>query len=80
MPTLVMLSDDLFKIPAEKIKDTNIMWTMVGGKTVWSPAWQNTYYLKDTSLFRVSLAERIISRTATKSGINVPKRHDLWTR
>jgi len=33
---LVMLSDDLFKIPAEKIKDTNITWTMVGGKTVWS--------------------------------------------
>jgi predicted amidohydrolase YtcJ len=33
---LVMLSDDLFKIPAEKIKDTDIVWTMVGGKTVWS--------------------------------------------
>src|SRR5437667_353398 len=33
---LVMLSDDLFKIPAEKMKDTNIVWTMVGGKTVWS--------------------------------------------
>jgi len=33
---LVMLSDDLFKIPAEKIKNTNITWTMVGGKTVWS--------------------------------------------
>jgi len=31
-----MLSDDLFKIPAEKMKDTNIVWTMVGGKTVWS--------------------------------------------
>jgi predicted amidohydrolase YtcJ len=33
---LVMLSDDLFTIPAEKIKDTKTVWTMVGGKEVWS--------------------------------------------
>jgi predicted amidohydrolase YtcJ len=33
---LVMLSDDLFKIPAEKIKDAKVVWTMVGGKEVWS--------------------------------------------
>jgi hypothetical protein len=32
---LVMLSDDLFKIPAEKIKDARVVWTMVGGKEVW---------------------------------------------
>jgi predicted amidohydrolase YtcJ len=32
---LVMLSDDLFKIPAEKIKDAKVVWTMVGGKEVW---------------------------------------------
>src|SRR5947207_14005679 len=40
---LVMLSDDLFKIPAEKIKDTNITWTMVGGKTVRSNSRQTEY-------------------------------------
>lgn len=32
---LVMLSDDLFKIPADKIKDVQVEWTMVGGKEVW---------------------------------------------
>jgi hypothetical protein len=32
---LVMVSDDLFKIPADKIKDARVMWTMVGGKEVW---------------------------------------------
>lgn len=32
---LVMVSDDLFKIPAEKIKDAKVVWTMVGGKEVW---------------------------------------------
>ena len=31
---LVMLSDDLFKIPAHKIKDAKVVWTMVGGKEV----------------------------------------------
>jgi hypothetical protein len=29
---LVMLADDLFKIPADKIKDTRVLWTVVGGK------------------------------------------------
>jgi predicted amidohydrolase YtcJ len=29
---LVMLSDDLFKIPPQKIKDVKVVWTMVGGK------------------------------------------------
>ena len=33
---LVMLSDDLFTIPADKIKDAKAVWTMVGGKEVWS--------------------------------------------
>jgi predicted amidohydrolase YtcJ len=32
---LVMLSDDLFKIPAQQIKDVKVVWTMVGGKMVW---------------------------------------------
>ncbi|MEY2414561.1 MAG: hypothetical protein QOD84_3167, partial [Acidobacteriaceae bacterium] len=32
---LVMLSDDLFKIPAQQIKDVKVIWTMVGGKMVW---------------------------------------------
>jgi predicted amidohydrolase YtcJ len=32
---LVLISDDLFKIPADKIKDTKVVWTMVGGKEVW---------------------------------------------
>jgi len=32
---LVMISDDLFKIPADKIKDARVEWTMVGGKEVW---------------------------------------------
>ncbi len=32
---LVMVSDDLFKIPADKIKDAKVIWTMVGGKEVW---------------------------------------------
>ena len=32
---LVMISDDLFKIPADKIKNVKVEWTMVGGKEVW---------------------------------------------
>jgi predicted amidohydrolase YtcJ len=32
---LVMISDDLFKIPADKIKDVTVEWTMVAGKEVW---------------------------------------------
>ncbi|MCU1299998.1 MAG: nfdA5 [Candidatus Sulfotelmatobacter sp.] len=32
---LVMISDDLFKIPADKIRDTRVVWTMVAGKEVW---------------------------------------------
>src|SRR6266852_3284188 len=32
---LVLLSDDLFKIPADRIKDAKVVWTMVGGKEVW---------------------------------------------
>jgi predicted amidohydrolase YtcJ len=32
---LVMVSDDLFKIPTDKIKDVKVEWTMVGGKEVW---------------------------------------------
>jgi len=32
---LVMLSDDLFKIPADKIKDAKVEWTMVAGSEVW---------------------------------------------
>ncbi len=32
---LVMISDDLFQMPADKIKDAKAVWTMVGGKEVW---------------------------------------------
>jgi hypothetical protein len=32
---LVMISDDLFKIPADKIKDTKVLRTIVAGKEVW---------------------------------------------
>jgi hypothetical protein len=32
---MVMISDDLFKIPADKIKDVKVEWTMVGGEEVW---------------------------------------------
>lgn len=32
---LVIVSEDLFKIPANKIKDAKVVWTMVGGKEVW---------------------------------------------
>ena len=32
---LVMISDDLFKILPDKIKDAKVVWTMVGGKEVW---------------------------------------------
>jgi len=32
---LVIISDDLFKIPADKIKDAKVVWTMVAGKEVW---------------------------------------------
>jgi hypothetical protein len=31
---LVMLSDDLFKLPADKIKDAKVVWTMVAGRLV----------------------------------------------
>jgi hypothetical protein len=32
---LVMISNNLFEIPPDKIKDTKVVWTMVGGKEVW---------------------------------------------
>ena len=32
---LVLISENLFKIPADKIKDVKVEWTMVGGKQVW---------------------------------------------
>lgn len=32
---LVMISDNLFQIPADQIKDSKVVWTMVGGKEVW---------------------------------------------
>ena len=32
---LVLISENLFKIPAEKIKDVKVEWTMVGGREVW---------------------------------------------
>ena len=32
---LVMLSDDLFTIPPDKVKDAKAVWTIVGGKEVW---------------------------------------------
>jgi predicted amidohydrolase YtcJ len=33
---LIVLSQDLFKTPPERIKDTKVLLTMVGGKVVWS--------------------------------------------
>ncbi len=32
---LVLLSENLFKIPTDKIKDVKVEWTMVGGRKVW---------------------------------------------
>ncbi len=32
---LVMVSDDLFKIPPDKIKDARVVWTVVGGREVY---------------------------------------------
>jgi predicted amidohydrolase YtcJ len=32
---LVLLSENLFEIPKDKIKDGKVVWTMVGGKEVW---------------------------------------------
>ena len=32
---LVLISDDLFKIPADKIKDAKAVWTVVGGREVY---------------------------------------------
>jgi predicted amidohydrolase YtcJ len=33
---LVRVSDDLFRIPADQIKDARVVWTMVGGREVWT--------------------------------------------
>jgi len=32
---LVLISENLFKVPAEKIKDVKVEWTMVGSREVW---------------------------------------------
>ena len=32
---LVMISDNLFEIPPDKIKDAKVVWTMMGGKVGW---------------------------------------------
>jgi len=32
---LVLISENLFKIPVEKIKEVKVEWTMVGGREVW---------------------------------------------
>ena len=32
---MVILSDDIFSIPPDKIKDVKVMKTFVGGKLVW---------------------------------------------
>jgi len=32
---LIMLSDDLFAIPPDKIKDAHVLWTLVGGREVY---------------------------------------------
>jgi len=31
----VMISDNLFEIAPDKIKDAKVVWAMVGGKEVW---------------------------------------------
>jgi predicted amidohydrolase YtcJ len=32
---LTLLSDDVFTLAPEKVKDVRAVWTMVGGKEVW---------------------------------------------
>jgi predicted amidohydrolase YtcJ len=33
---LVLLDRDVLTVPAEELRDTKVLWTMVGGKTVWT--------------------------------------------
>lgn len=35
---LVLVDRDVMTVPAEELQDTKVLWTMVGGKTVWSAA------------------------------------------
>jgi predicted amidohydrolase YtcJ len=35
---LVLLDRDVLTIPAEEMRDTKVLWTMVGGRVVWSAA------------------------------------------
>src|SRR5438128_1350272 len=37
---MVLLSDDIFSIPPEKIRDVKVLKTIVGGKIVWDAAEQ----------------------------------------
>jgi hypothetical protein len=32
---LVLISENLFKLPVDKIKDVKVEWSMVGGREVW---------------------------------------------
>ncbi|MGB2625672.1 MAG: amidohydrolase [Candidatus Acidiferrum sp.] len=36
---LVLLTDDVFTIPPDKLKDTKVVWTVVGGKEVYKANW-----------------------------------------
>lgn len=35
----VLLTDDVFTIPPEKLKDTKVVWTVVGGKDIYKGSW-----------------------------------------
>ena len=36
---IVLLTDDVFTIPPDKLKDTRVVWTVVGGKEVYKANW-----------------------------------------
>lgn len=36
---IVLLTDDVFTIPPDKLKDTKVVWTVVGGKEVYKANW-----------------------------------------
>ncbi len=33
---LVLVDRDVMTVPVEELRDTKVLWTMVGGRTVWS--------------------------------------------
>jgi predicted amidohydrolase YtcJ len=39
---LVLLDRDVMAVPVEELRDTKVLWTMVGGTIVWSAAVDST--------------------------------------